>query len=124
MDQCLGLKLCGISTSQLYQIVQPINLSWEDVFAVILRAISLEVAFMQGYSVMESIHSFLLMWRRSWEQFDAHCSPELKTIAVFGKSQVKTISRILNIVIQADVYEGKISGTRINQLSSRSYLIM
>lgn len=106
MDQCYNLNIHDKTNEDLFKIEVPLCITLRDVTAIIKSLIALEVAFLQGFSLMETTHNCVLLWHQSWPYLAQDSSLESRILLAFSKSLVKTLGRIFTLVTSADIYEG------------------
>ncbi len=121
MDQCCAYSsdLRGSSWSTLYcleipcgneqilreKILTDIYLQLQEIFAA-------QLSVLNGVSIMESTHNWVILWNNCWDRLEEGCSGESESsdlirriLITFGKSVNKLLGSFSNAILAADIYE-------------------
>jgi hypothetical protein len=110
MDQCYGFENLHLEdTESIFRVEIPRDLSYENVVDLLKILFTLEVGFLQGYSLMETTHICVTLWCQSWKYLDQDNLLITKIVLAYSRSLVKSLQHIFNLVISGDVYEGNCS---------------
>lgn len=110
MDPCYAVK-GPVIIDELLRPAFPPNFDDKSLLLLLQSLIIQEVAFFDGYSVLETTHQCVFAWENSW---DAILSAENEAVSLslrswllaFVESLVKSISYANNGIIDADIHEG------------------
>lgn len=122
MDQCsaFSAEIATKTTKTLYQLSLPTlqdtadaqNSLFAEVFSQFQDIFSAQMSVINGASLMESTHVWIVMWKAFWdsatagsETFCRATSFVRRLLATFGQAISKTLGFVFNLVLTADIYE-------------------
>lgn len=92
--------------TDLYAVSIPSEMSVDALIPIFVKMITLEISFLQGYSIIESTHNCVLMWPQSWRHLEQNSTLVSRLLLAFAQSNLKTVSRWLSFFTTSEVYEG------------------
>lgn len=108
MDQCCGLTGSIVTSELLENGCKPVDKMSHEALASLLQVLFVyEASFLDGASLMETVHQCSLMWYDSWpllEKKEEHLT--VKIVLTFIKSLTHSLGSVFNGVMAADIYEG------------------
>lgn len=106
MDQCANLAIGKKKQSELFHVELPADMTLYDLVPIFMKMMILESAFLQGYSLIESTHNCVLMWPQAWKHLETDSSLIARLLVTYGKSSLKTVSRLFSFITTTEIYEG------------------
>lgn len=106
MDQCTNVDVGKKTVDELFHIAVPSDAGLPDLLPVFMKMMVAEVSFLQGYSVIESTHTSVLLWPQSWKHLQAQESSLVaRLLLAYGQCSLKTLSHLFNYITTAEIYE-------------------
>lgn len=106
MDQCTNVNVGKKTVDELFHIAVPSDAGLPDLLPVFMKMMVAEVSFLQGYSVIESTHTSVLLWPQSWKHLQAQESSLVaRLLLAYGQCSLKTLSHLFNYITTAEIYE-------------------
>ena len=111
MDQCYGIKLTGEFNDMIESILKDKILTIEEAITIIKSLIILEVAFLEGASILESVGKCVFFWKSAWSCLQLPSQQDniaMKAVAIYCQSLHFSITHLFNTILAADIFEGNI----------------
>lgn len=105
MDQCTNVNVGKKTVDELFHIDIPSDAKLPDLLPVFMKMMVAEVSFLQGYSVIESTHTSVLLWPQSWKHLQSQESLVARLLLTYGQCSLKTLSHLFNYITTAEIYE-------------------
>jgi hypothetical protein len=106
MDQCCNI-IGSVKFDEL--ILSPTTVDDVSILTTIKLLQSLfvyECAFLDGASLMESVSKCVFTWKESWVHMENKKNISQRSIYIFCKSLMISISHLFTTYLAADVFEG------------------
>lgn len=105
MDPCYGIS-CSTFDNFIQKSYNICGLSDEKSGCLLLQELfRREIAFLDGASLLESLHQGLHMWPDTWKLLDQSSSVSDKWISTYCQSTVASSTVFLRLVMNADIFE-------------------
>lgn len=108
MDQCCGLTGSVVTSELIENGCKPVDdLSLSSLASLLQVLFVYETSFLEGGSLMETVHQCVYLWRDSWPILESKEKFPVQIVATFVKSLSHSLGSVFTGVLAADIYEGK-----------------
>ena len=109
MDQCCDLTGSVVASELIEKGCETVDqLKHAGLVSLLQVLFVYEASFLDGASLMETVHQCIYMWRDSWSILESKESLSVQIITTFVKSLSHSLGSVFDGVLAADIYEGKL----------------